>query len=209
MRSLGHSPCTGCHAQQFNDPRSPICTICHTETDSANPPVKPFPKLQSFGFTFDHASHTAGAARANCATCHRPSGRALVALSIPSGAGAHAACFRCHTPSGVGGDGRDISSCDTCHQLGRPSRVSAWSGAYTSTPFSHASHAREGLACADCHTVRAGAPLARQVSAPYPAQHHAPAGTKSCASCHDDKRAFGGEDFNDCTRCHRGNAWHF
>jgi c(7)-type cytochrome triheme protein len=124
--------------------------------------------------------------------------------------GAHAACFKCHTPSAVGADGRDISSCNTCHRLGRAPRVpAAWSSAYTSTPFSHAAHARGRLACADCHTVRPGAPPARQVSAPYPAQHHAPAGTKSCASCHDDKRAFGGEDFNDCTRCHRGNAWHF
>src|SRR5947209_7797019 len=49
VRSLGHSPCAGCHVQQFNDPRSPICTICHTDADSAKPPVKPFPKLQSFG----------------------------------------------------------------------------------------------------------------------------------------------------------------
>jgi hypothetical protein len=28
-------------------------------------------------------------------------------------------------------------------------------------------------------------------------------------TCHNDKRAFGGDDFNDCTRCHRGDAWHF
>ena len=209
VRSLGHTPCAGCHVQQFNDPRSPICTICHTDTDSAKPPVKPFPKLQSFGFSFDHARHASGAARANCATCHRPSGRGAVALSIPSGAGAHAACFSCHTPSAVAPDGRDISSCNTCHQLGRTPRTPAWSRAYTTTPFSHAAHARKGLACAECHAVRAGAPLARQVSSPFPAQHHAPAGARSCASCHDNKRAFGGDDFNNCTRCHRGSAWHF
>jgi len=209
VRSLGHSPCVGCHVQQFNDPRSPICTICHTDTDSAKPPVKPFPKLQSFGFSFDHARHASGAARANCATCHRPSGRGAVALSIPSGAVAHATCFQCHTPHAAAPDGHDISSCDTCHQLGRTPRTPAWSRAYTTTPFSHAAHARKGLSCAECHAVRAGAPLARQVSAPFPAQHHAPAGARSCASCHDNKRAFGGDDFNDCTRCHRGSAWHF
>lgn len=206
VRSLGHSPCAGCHAQQFGDPHNPICTICHTETDSAKPAVKPFPRLQSFGFAFDHAGHTA---RASCATCHRPSGRGSVALSIPSGAGAHATCFKCHTPESVGADGHDISSCGNCHRLGRPARVSAWSSAYTTTPFSHASHARKGLECAQCHAVRPAAPLARQVSAPFPAQHHAPAGARSCASCHDGKRAFGGAEFNDCTRCHRGSAWHF
>jgi c(7)-type cytochrome triheme protein len=209
VRSLGHSPCVGCHTQQFGDPRSPVCMICHASTDSAKPHVKPFPELQSFGFSFDHARHAAGAARASCATCHRPSGRDRVVLSIPSGASAHATCFRCHTPNAVAPDGHDISSCNTCHQLGRPARVNAWSSAYTSTPFSHDAHTHARLACTDCHAVRAGAPLARQVSAPFPAQHHAPAGTRSCASCHDNKRAFGGEDFNDCTRCHRGNAWHF
>ena len=209
VRSLGHAPCAGCHVQQFNDPRSPICSICHTDTDSAKPPVKPFPKLQSFGFSFDHARHASGAARASCATCHRPSGRGAVALSIPSGAGAHAACFQCHTQHAAAPDGHDISSCDTCHLLGRTPRTPAWSRAYTTTPFSHAAHARKGLACAECHAVRAGVPLARQVSSPFPAQHHAPAGARSCASCHDNKRAFGGDDFNDCTRCHRGPAWRF
>jgi c(7)-type cytochrome triheme protein len=207
VRSLGHTPCAGCHAQQFSDSHSPICTICHTNTDSAKPPLKPFPKLQTFGVAFDHASHTAG--RANCATCHRPSGRGLAALSIPSGGAAHATCFKCHTPDAVARDGHDISSCGNCHRLGRTPLAPAWSSAYTTTPFSHASHTRKGLSCAECHTVRSGAPLARQVAAPFPAQHHAPAGTRSCASCHDGKRAFGGEDFNDCTRCHRGNAWHF
>jgi c(7)-type cytochrome triheme protein len=209
VRSLGHSPCVGCHAQQFSDPRSPICSICHTDSGSSNPPVKPFPSLYSFSVRFDHARHSAGAARANCTTCHKPSGRVRVALSIPSATGAHATCFQCHTPRAVGSDGRDISSCDTCHQLGRHARTPAWSSAYTTTPFSHAAHTRKGLACAECHTVRAGAPQTRQVGAPFPAQHHAPAGTRSCASCHDNKRAFGGDDFDDCTRCHHGSAWHF
>jgi hypothetical protein len=39
--------------------------------------------------------------------------------------------------------------------------------------------------------------------------HHASPGARSCMTCHDNKRAFGGEDFKDCTRCHRGDAWHF
>jgi hypothetical protein len=28
-------------------------------------------------------------------------------------------------------------------------------------------------------------------------------------TCHDGKRAFGGDDFAACKRCHSGNAWHF
>lgn len=204
VRSLGHSPCIGCHAQQFNEPQSNICTICHASTGTSSPTVKPFPGLRSFNVRFDHATH----ARANCATCHKPAGRGAVALSIPASLGAHATCFQCHTPNAQAG-GRDISSCDACHQIGGFARTPAWSRAYASTPFNHAAHARKGLSCAECHTVRAGAAQSRQVSAPSPLQHHATAGTRSCATCHDDRRAFGGDDFTDCARCHRGNVWHF
>jgi hypothetical protein len=28
-------------------------------------------------------------------------------------------------------------------------------------------------------------------------------------SCHDGKRAFGGDDFSACKRCHTGTAWRF
>src|SRR5215213_2494082 len=40
-RRPGHTPCAGCHAQQFADPASPICTICHTSPPS--PALKGFP----------------------------------------------------------------------------------------------------------------------------------------------------------------------
>jgi c(7)-type cytochrome triheme protein len=206
VRSLGHSPCIGCHVQQFNDPQSNICAICHTGVSASNPPLKPFPGLRSFNVRFDHATHARNSA--SCATCHKPAGRGAVALSIPASASAHATCFQCHTPRAQAA-GRDISSCDTCHQIGSFARTPAWSLAYSSTPFSHAAHTRKGLSCAECHTLRAGASQSRQVSAPVPLQHHAPAGTRSCASCHDNRRAFGGDDFNDCTRCHQGKAWHF
>src|SRR6185369_14582360 len=29
VRSTGHTPCSGCHVQQFADASSPICTVCH------------------------------------------------------------------------------------------------------------------------------------------------------------------------------------
>ena len=206
VRSTGHTPCSGCHTQQFADASSPICTVCHADPRSAA--VKPFPSLHSFNMTFDHAKHSRGGARpaSTCAACHRPEGRG-VALSIPAGVGAHTNCFRCHTPNAQSG-GQDISSCNTCHRLGGYRRTPESAPAFR-VNFSHAAHTRKALSCAECHTVRAGAGQGRQVSTPQPLMHHASARAQSCMSCHNDKRAFGGDDFSDCKRCHQGSAWHF
>jgi c(7)-type cytochrome triheme protein len=196
-----HAPCTGCHAQQFSNPASEICTICHTDAQSGK--VKAFPPLASFDARFDHAKHSDAA----CATCHRRN-RNGVGLSIPSRLNAHVACFSCHTPNAQA-NGRNISSCSTCHQLGRLVRTSDQASAYR-VGFSHASHdASEKLGCAACHQVRAGLPRGRQVSAPAPLNHHAPAGGFSCASCHNGQRTFGGDDFSVCKRCHKGSEWRF
>ena len=113
-----HAPCTGCHAPQFSNPASEICTICHTDAQSGK--VKPFPQLRSFNVKFDHARHAA--AGAACSTCHR-SNRRGVGLSIPARLNAHVTCFSCHSPKAKV-NGRDISSCSTCHQLGSFSRIS-------------------------------------------------------------------------------------
>src|ERR1044071_6379783 len=148
-----HAPCTGCHAQQFANPASEICSICHTDAQSGK--VKSFPALRSFNVRFDHAKHAA----AQCSTCHRRN-RAGVGLSIPSRLNAHVTCFGCHTPGAVA-NGRNISSCSTCHQLGRLVRTPEQAPAYR-VGFSHASH---NLACAVCHQIRG------QVSAPLPLNH--------------------------------------
>lgn len=198
----GHMPCAGCHSREFALPSGPMCVICHTDTASGA--LEPFPRLESFNVVFDHAKHAGG--RASCQTCHRRTGRGA-SLSIPSGIGAHTTCFECHTPRAES-QGRDISSCGVCHRVGRVSRTPATSVAF-SRNFSHAEHAAKGLGCAACHSVRAGARQGRQVTSPVPAQHHAPEGVRSCASCHDDKRAFGGDDFSDCKRCHEGSTWRF
>ena len=196
-----HAPCTGCHAQQFSNSGSAICTICHTDVQSGK--VKAFPPLRSFDVRFDHAKHTS----AGCVTCHRES-RGGVALSIPSRLNAHVTCFGCHTPNAQA-NGQNISSCSTCHQLGRLVRASEQAAAYR-VGFSHAHHASsEKLACTACHHVRAGLPVGRQVSAPSPVNHHALGRTFSCATCHNGQRAFGGDDFSACKRCHKGSAWHF
>lgn len=198
----GHVTCSGCHAQQFADSASQICTICHT--DGQTGAMKRFPGLRGFNVRFDHARHLR---QTNCAACHKPSRRG-VALSIPSGLGAHTTCYQCHGPRTEIG-GQNIGSCGTCHQPGRPTRNSDWAPAFAKS-FSHAKHRGVGkLNCASCHTVRVGMPRGRQVSSPAVSMHFASGRIQSCATCHDNKRAFGGLDFADCKRCHRGTSFKF
>jgi len=189
-----HTPCTGCHQPLFSAGAGPICTICHTDTQSGA--LKAFPPLRSFASRFDHAVHDT----TRCGSCHQPSNRG-VALSIPSGTGAHNACFTCHTPQAKM-NGRDISSCGVCHRAGSFVRNSQSAVAFR-RGFSHAPHS-ESLSCRDCHKVRTG-----DVFAPIPLNHHAPARGFSCMTCHNGQRAFGGDDFSVCTRCHKGARWRF
>ena len=197
----GHLPCAGCHAQQFSNSQSPLCAICHTDTGSGT--LKPFPRLQSFSMKFDHSRHL-NMGGVSCAACHRPA-RLGIALSIPSGFNAHVTCFRCHTPRAQSA-GRDISSCGTCHQLGGYSRTPELAPAFR-VSFNHAKHQK--VACTECHQVRAGMPQRKQVTAPQPLNHHATGRGQSCMTCHDGRRAFGGDDFTVCKRCHAGTTWHF
>jgi c(7)-type cytochrome triheme protein len=205
----GHKACTDCHFQQFVTAGQPLCTICHTNVESSNPPVKSFPSLKSFNVKFDHAQHTNGAGRpeAGCAACHAPARRG-VALTIPAGLAAHQNCYQCHTPRAQSG-GRDISSCGSCHAQGGYARTSTGARAFR-VNFSHAAHGpRQGLNCAECHNVRAGAPQGRQVASPRPTQHFASGRAQSCMTCHNNRRAFGGDDFTDCKRCHQGPTFRF
>ncbi len=200
----GHLPCAGCHAQQFANSSGPICTICHTDAQLGK--VKAFPRLSSFNMQFDHARH-ARMGGFGCATCHRPS-RAGVAMTIPTGLNAHVTCYQCHSSGAKSGD-RDISSCKVCHEPGRYVRTRETALAFR-LGFSHAKHDKsEALDCNDCHRVRAGVARRIQVSAPQPLNHHASPGAFSCMSCHNGKRAFGGDDFSVCTRCHTRTTWHF
>jgi c(7)-type cytochrome triheme protein len=196
-----HAPCAGCHAPLFANSDGPICTICHTDVKSGA--LKPFPRLKSFNMKFDHARHVR-IQGAGCATCHR-SARRGVALSIPDGLNAHVTCYRCHTPRAQS-QGRDISSCSTCHELGSYRRTPEFAQAFR-VGFSHAKHQK--VTCNECHQVRAGMAPQRQVTSPQPLNHHARPRSQSCMSCHNGKRAFGGDDFSVCTRCHTGNNWRF
>lgn len=194
----GHLSCSSCHTAQFADRQNAICTICHKDAETGT--VKSFPALKSFNVRFDHAKHLR---QTSCATCHKPL-RGGVALSIPAGFNAHNSCFQCHSPGAKSGE-TEIDSCNTCHQPGRfGGSISTQAKAYSITPFSHAEHRFD---CNSCHKVKAGAPRGRQLTAPLAAMHFAPKNTQSCATCHNNKRAFGGDDTNDCKRCHQGENY--
>lgn len=194
----GHMPCAGCHVTQFANNQNPICTICHTTTS-----VKAFPRLRSFNVMFNHGLHIR---QTGCATCHKTN-RGGAGLSVPSGGTAHATCFQCHGPQTQIG-GRNIGSCSTCHELGRPLRNTDQSKAYA-VNFNHREHIKGSVTCATCHAVLAGSARGRQVTAPLVSMHFAPSGRASCAACHNNKRAFGPPDFKDCKRCHEGRSFAF
>jgi len=206
-RFPGHKACTSCHLGQFTTPAIPMCMICHTNTNSSNPPLKAFPSDfdESFNVTFDHAQHLTPAARPKngCGACHGSSLNRGVALSIPVNISAHTACYACHTPSSKTSAGREMASCGVCHDQKKYVRTSTNARAFRFS-FSHAKHdAREKLACADCHQVTAGVAQTRQVSSPAPVEHFPSGRGMNCATCHSGRKAFGGDlAFKDCRRCH-------
>ncbi|MBC7912229.1 MAG: cytochrome c3 family protein [Pyrinomonadaceae bacterium] len=211
-RFPGHKACTDCHLAQFTTPKIPMCNICHSSLSGSNPPLRAFPAKfdESFNVKFDHAQHDRGEARpaASCAACHTASLRRGVAMTIPAGINAHNNCYQCHTPGKTSG-GRDISSCATCHSVASYRRTPTNSVAFNAS-FSHAKHSsKQRLDCADCHTLREGLPQTKQVSSPRTSQHFPPARGMSCATCHNNKRAFGEADYDDCKRCHTGATFKF
>lgn len=209
-----HRDCTSCHLPQFVSPNVALCSICHTNLELANPPVKRFPGIRSFNVAFDHRQHTGGAAGRpveNCAACHQPQRKGL-AQTIPSSfdgaTGGHTACYSCHT-AGSNFNGRDMGSCNVCHKAASFYRrtPTATTRAYQ-VSFSHADH-RQGLSCNECHSVstRAGLPQSRQVSATVAQMHITSTRAQNCMSCHNGARAFGDQNFADCKRCHTGKTF--
>lgn len=197
----GHIPCSSCHVEHFAQKEHSICTVCHTSSDGG--PVKPFPQLASFGAKFDHAVHQA---QAKCADCHSPTQRGA-GFTVPGRSNAHATCFQCHASDApvakaILAKGSSIDSCSTCHQPGSPGPVER-AARYVGN-FSHSAHTRR-MDCSACHSIRAG----KDVTAPVPAMHFATARGQNCATCHNGKRAFGGEDFANCKRCHQGDSFKF
>jgi Cytochrome c7 and related cytochrome c len=193
----GHESCIGCHLNQFTSTETQaMCTICHTDTKSSDPPVKAFPAkfIEGFNMRFDHAAHDSGAGRpaAGCVACHNPSGPGQ---TIPVGINAHADCYGCHTPD------KKIGSCSTCHQLGAYNRTTQSEYGFKAI-FTHGDH--RGVGCGECHSVRAGAPNSQQVTNIAIREHLTSPGN-NCAECHNGRRAFTGNnvfDVGSCSRCH-------
>ncbi|MGH9907346.1 MAG: cytochrome c3 family protein [Pyrinomonadaceae bacterium] len=183
-----------------------MCEICHSNVQSSNPPLKNFPARfnETFNVKFDHAQHMAAGVRPKngCSACHGGSLMRGAALSIPAGLNAHNGCYSCHTPTSKSQAGREMASCGVCHDQKSYARTSTNSRAFRFA-FSHAKHGpRQRLACADCHSLTAGAPQMRQVSSPSPTEHF-PVGRQNCFTCHNGRREFGGDlAFKDCRRCH-------
>jgi c(7)-type cytochrome triheme protein len=206
-RFPGHKACTGCHLAQFVTPAVPMCVICHTDVNSANPPLRSFPPKfsENFNMKFDHGQHMTGLARppSGCTACHGRLGGRAAALAIPSGIAAHNQCYSCHTPSSKSQSGKEIASCGVCHYQKPYVRTTTTARAFRFA-FSHAKHGpAQRLACADCHMLTAGAPQSRQVSSPASAEHFPSTRGLACSSCHNGKRSFGGDlAFKDCRRCH-------
>jgi c(7)-type cytochrome triheme protein len=206
-----HPACINCHSAQFFTPGVPMCSICHVDVKSVPPPLKAFPAKfnESFNVKFDHAQHLTGAARPqnSCNGCHARGLRRGVGFTIPSGIAAHRQCYVCHTPSSQS-SGRDLASCGVCHEQKGYARTSTNAASFR-LGFSHADHGpRQRLGCTDCHKVTARAPQSRQVSSPRPIEHFPSGSTMSCVTCHNGRRAFGGDlAFADCKRCHEGTTF--
>lgn len=206
-RFPGHKSCTGCHRSQFTTPAIPMCVICHTDTNSGNPPLKNFPASfkERFNVRFDHAQHLRGSARppTGCAACHGSAINRGVGFSIPANLAAHTNCYACHTPDSRSNSGREMASCGVCHERRayRPTSTNARSYRYS---FSHADHgSRDRLSCTDCHRLIAGARQTRQVSSPAASEHFITTRGMACRTCHNGRRSFGGDlGFKDCKRCH-------
>lgn len=180
-----HTPCAGCHTPQFKDETHPICAVCHTGQGTAD--LKPFPAMKSFKANFNHTAHFK---ETNCATCHKPQG---TGMTVPAGGNAHANCFQCHTSDKIVGE-RNIGSCSTCHEAGTPNRITD-STRNIGFNFDHAKHSSQN--CNSCHNAGSG----NQMSAITVSMHSGAA--NSCATCHNEKKAFGANDFSDCRRCHQ------
>ena len=198
----GHSACISCHIKEFTSPQFAICANCHQGITAVRPPVLPFPERQTFGVEFSHKTHAtyvSGEKRTDCSSCHAVTG---ARTTFP----AHRECYVCHkAPDQVKPNERaGGASCGICHTTtGDKKPPSAMSKAYNFR-FTHQVHSqREGIACTECHKVLGE--TAVQVSIPQLKEHRG-AAFGSCGGCHNGRRAFGGELFNNaCARCHGRN----
>ena len=141
----GHESCIGCHMNEWIAEEQAICSICHTDLNSKDPPVKAFPVkfIEGFNTVFDHGDHDTGAGKPaeGCSACHEPSGRGR---TIPSGFETHSTCYTCHNAENKN------DSCSLCHKPAEYIRTLP-SQYGPKVIFSHRDHTRDS--CNECHRV--------------------------------------------------------
>lgn len=197
----GHESCIGCHMNEWIDQEQMICSVCHTNVESTDPPVKAFPVkfIEGFNMRFDHAKHSDGPGKpaAGCVACHNSSGRGK---TIPYGFEAHADCYGCHTRE------NKLGQCSVCHQLAPYNRTTQSDYNFKAI-FSHGGgHA--AIDCARCHKVVNGAPNSQQVTKIAILEHRTTPGN-NCLKCHNGRDAFSGnvQGERTCVRCHGGASF--
>jgi c(7)-type cytochrome triheme protein len=198
----GHRACVSCHVKEFTSTAFGICSNCHKAIDAVRPALVDFPERESFGVAFSHTTHATyigGERRADCSECHAVSG---ARATLP----AHRECYACHKAPGEfkPGEKQIDGNCGVCHtNQGSFMKFNTGGAAYRYR-FTHDSHLRAGAKCAECHGVMGEG--SDQVSQPALREHRGVGFSKSCGSCHNGRRAFGGEvEHNACVRCHGRN----
>lgn len=196
----GHESCIGCHMNEWIDEEQAICSACHSDLNSQDPPVKAFPTkfFEGFNMRFDHSKHDDGQGRpaAGCSACHNPSGKGK---SIPYGFEAHADCYGCHTTENKPASGQ----CSLCHQLAPYNRTTQSEYSFGTVKFTHGGR-HSDISCSECHHVVPGAENSRQVTNIAILEHRTTPGN-NCLKCHNGVRAFNGNNQNSrCDLCHFG-----
>ena len=115
-------------------------------------------------------------------------------MTVPAGSNAHSTCFQCHTTDKIVGD-RNIGSCSTCHVTGAPNRI-VDSARNIGFNFNHAEH--NAVGCSSCHNPVGEGNKMSEISV---AMHSGQA--NSCATCHNDQKAFGANKLTNCSQCHQ------
>lgn len=198
----GHRACVSCHVKEFTSTQFGICANCHKGIDAVRPAMVEFPERESYGVAFSHVKHATyigGERRADCSECHSIAGSRV---SLP----AHRECYTCHkAPEEFKAGEKQIEgSCGLCHTNDGSFKKFSVGGAAYKYRFTHDTHVRSGAKCAECHGVMGDG--LDQVSQPVLREHRGGGFAKSCGSCHNGRRAFGGEmEHNACVKCHGRN----
>lgn len=195
LRSTGHAPCAGCHADDFAARQPTTCGACHNATEPWRKLVTdrgPPPRTE-FGAMLDHDKH-----KSDCSACHSLRTESAE-LRTPRG---HSGCSgkTCHANST--GPVPRFEDCKACHELGLAAarantRMEApWS---VRAQFDHKTHAKttngNDLACRACHTTLAGTKLVELATPPK----------ATCLPCHDDGKGAFKLTGTTCKRCHGGS----